>query len=140
MKTIEFQTTVDEQGRLTVPVQLLLEIGLAAGDTVKLACTRNPGGSKCSTFNEFVLTANGIATLEKEASAELTLPHELLEAADIPADSDLEIICTNGAVVILEADLLDTLPDDLRELFDELGISPDTVREVMRNGGIAGGC
>ena len=37
-------------------------------------------------------------------------------------DSDLEIICGSGAVVILESDLLEDLPDDLRELFDEPGI------------------
>ena len=62
-----------------------------------------------------------------------------LAAADIPLDSDLEIICGSGAVVILEADLLDDLPDDLRELFDELGIHPEVVREVMRNGGATDG-
>ena len=52
-------------------------------------------------------------------------------------DSDLEIVCARGTVVILQADLLDSLPDELRELFDDLGIHPDTVREVMRSGGVS---
>lgn len=51
-------------------------------------------------------------------------------------DSDLEIVCAKGAVVIMEADLLDSLPDELRQLFDDLGINPETVRAVMRNGGV----
>lgn len=140
MKMIEFQSTVDEQGRLTVPVQLLHEMELAVGDTVKLACIINSAGPKRSVFKEFVLTTGGAAALEDDGDTELTLPHALLEAADIPVDSDLEIICTSGAVVILEADLLDSLPDDLRELFGELGIHPDVVREVMRNGGVMDGC
>ena len=119
---------------------ILRKMGLAAGDKVKLACVIIPAGSKHSAFKEFVLTANGIAALKDVRVAELTLPHELLDAADIPVDSDLEIICCSGAVVILEADLLDALPDDLRELFDELGIQPEVVREVMRNGGVIDGC
>lgn len=140
MKMIEFQSTVDEKGRLTVPQQLLRKMGLTAGDKVKLACVIIPTGSKHSAIKEFVLTANGIAALEDVNDAELTLPHELLEAADIPVDSDLEIICGSGAVVILEADLRDALPNDLCELFDELGIHPEVVREVMRNGGVIDGC
>lgn len=140
MKMIEFQSTVDEKGRLAVPQQLLGKMGLASGDRVKLTCVILPAGSKHSAFKEFVLTANGIAALEDVNDAELTLPHALLEAADIPVDSDLEIICGSGAVVILEADLLDALPDDMRELFDELGIHPEVVREVMRNGGVIDGC
>lgn len=139
MKIIEIQSVVDKQGQLTIPAQLLREMGLVSGDTVKLACISNPSGSICNTFKEFVLTADSIAALKDEGDAEITLPHKLLEAADIPVDSDLEIICTSGAVVILETDLLDTLPDDLRELFDDLGIHPDIVREVMRSGGAADG-
>ena len=42
------------------------------------------------------------------------------------------VICVDGTVVIMEADILDNLPEDLRDLFDDLGIKPDTVREVMR--------
>jgi len=139
MKIIEFQSTVDEKGRLTVPPQFLREMELAAGDTVKLTCAIGCAGLKCGAFKEFVLTVCGAGTCGNDEGSELTLPHELLEAADIPVDSDLEIICGSGAVVILEADLLDALPDDLRELFDELGIHPEVVREVMRNGGAVDG-
>ena len=46
--------------------------------------------------------------------------------------SDLEIVCAKGAVVIMEADLLDSLPDELRQLFDDLGINPETVRKSKK--------
>jgi hypothetical protein len=65
----------------------------------------------------------------------LTLPDLLLEAAEISEASALEIVCAPGAIVILEADILDNLPDELHELFTALGINPDTVREVMRKEG-----
>ena len=134
MKMIEIQSTVDQQGQLTIPAQLLRDMGLVSGDMVKLAYISDSTGSISNTFKKFVLAPSGIAALEEDEDSELTLPHELLEAAQIPLGSDLEIVCSKGAVVILEADLLDGLPDELRELFDDLGINPDTVRDVMRNG------
>ncbi|OLN30070.1 hypothetical protein [Desulfosporosinus metallidurans] len=137
MKMIEIQSTVDQQGQLTIAAQLLRDMGLVSGDTVKLAYISDSTGSISNTFKEFILTSNGIAALEDDEEDELTLPHELLEAAQIPLDSDLEVVCAKGTVVIMEADLLDSLPDELRELFADLGINPDTVREVMRNGGFA---
>jgi bifunctional DNA-binding transcriptional regulator/antitoxin component of YhaV-PrlF toxin-antitoxin module len=133
---IEMQSVVDGRGRLAIPAQLLKDMGLFPGDTVKLAYISGTNDSIRNTFKEFVLTPDGIAALQDDGEAELTLPHELLEAAEIPVDSDLEIVCAKGAVVILEADLLDSLPDELRELFNDLGIHPDTVRDVMRNGGV----
>ncbi|NPV89712.1 MAG: AbrB/MazE/SpoVT family DNA-binding domain-containing protein [Firmicutes bacterium] len=139
MKMIEMQRTIDEQGQLIVPARLLRDMGLVRGDTVKLACISGSADSIRNTFKELVLTTDVITTLEDDEDAELSLPHELLEAAGIPVDSDLEIVCAKGAVVILEADLLDSLPDDLRKLFADLGIHPDTVREVMRNGGVFDG-
>jgi bifunctional DNA-binding transcriptional regulator/antitoxin component of YhaV-PrlF toxin-antitoxin module len=136
MKMIEIQSAVDRHGQLTIPAPLLRDMGLAAGDTVKLAYISNAPDSILNTFKEFVITPDGITTLAEDEESELTLPHDLLEAAGIPVDSDLEIVCTKGAVVIMEADLLDSLPDELRQLFDDLGINPETVREVMRSGGV----
>ncbi|AGA68788.1 hypothetical protein Desdi_1276 [Desulfitobacterium dichloroeliminans LMG P-21439] len=72
---------------------------------------------------------------ESEDEGDLFVPGELLEAAGIPEDSDLDIIFTDGAIVIMEADILDNLPDELRDLFGNIGIDPDTVREVMRKEG-----
>lgn len=136
MKMIEIQSAVDRHGQLTIPAPLLRDMGLAAGDTVKLAYISNAPDSIRNTFKEFVITPDGITALAEDEESELTLPHDLLEAAGIPVDSDLEIVCAKGAVVIMEADLLDSLPDELRQLFDDLGINPETVRAVMRNGGV----
>jgi len=134
-----FQSDFGRPVFLIVPAQLLRDMGLVPGDTVKLAYISGSDDSSRNTFKEFVLTPDGIAALQDDEDAELALPHELLEAAGIPVDSDLEIVCAKGAVIILEADLLDSLPDDLRELFVDLGIHPDTVREVMRSGGVFDG-
>lgn len=112
MKLLELHTCVDKDGRIVVPE-----------DIVKAAKFR-PGDEVCISLEDGPCDED-----------DLNVPVELLEAAGILEDSDLDVICIDGAIVIMEADILDNLPDDLRELFDTLGIDPGTVREVMRKEG-----
>lgn len=112
MKLVELHTRVGKDGRIVVPE-----------DIVKAAKFR-PDDEVCVSLEDRPCDED-----------DLHVPVELLEAASIPEDSDLDVICIDGAVIIMEEDILNNLPEDLRELFDDLGISPDTVREVMRKEG-----
>jgi AbrB family looped-hinge helix DNA binding protein len=141
MKLIEMRTTVDRQGRIILPKELLGNAGIKPGDQVRvtLAVGQEEMENLCP---QLVVTPQGVGVAvrlsgrrEDDAESDLTLPNDLLEAAEIPVGSDLEILCTAGAIVIMESDVLDNLPDELRELFGELGIDPGTVREVMRKEG-----
>lgn len=141
MKLIEMRTTVDRQGRIILPKQLLANAGIKPGDQVRvtLAVGQEETENLCL---QLVVTPQGVGVAvrlsgrrEDDEESDLTLPNDLLEAAEIPVGSDLEILCTAGAIVIMESDVLDNLPDELRELFGELGIDPGTVREVMRKEG-----
>ena len=141
MEMIEIESTVDQQGKLTIPARLMEDLGLVPGDTVRLACVSKSHGDPLNTFGEILIASNGIAGLEEmEAEeGEISLPNELLEAASIPLDSDIEIVCTEGAIIITAADPLDMIPDELCQLFAELNISPEAVRSVIRNGGVLDG-
>jgi bifunctional DNA-binding transcriptional regulator/antitoxin component of YhaV-PrlF toxin-antitoxin module len=141
MKLIKMRTSVDKQGRIILPGEPLGAAGLKPGDEVRvtLAVGQEEMESLCP---QIVVTPHGVEVVvqlsgwqKDDKECDLTLPSELLEAADIPEGSDIEIVCTPGAIVILESDILDRLPDELSELFDELGINPGTVREVMRKDG-----
>jgi len=140
MKMIEIERTVDQQGKLTIPARLMEDLGIVPGDTVRLACVSKSPGDPL-TFGEILIASNGIAGLEKmEAEeGEIFLPNELLEAASIPLGSDIEIVCTEGAIIITAADPLDMIPDELCQLFAELNISPEAVRSVIRSGGVLDG-
>lgn len=70
----------------------------------------------------------------KSSIAELTVPHALLEAANIGLDDDLDITVYNGCIVIGSSDPLYCLPPALIDLFIGLGISPDMVRAVLEGG------
>ena len=141
MKLIEMRTFVDKQGSIILPGELLGTAGLKPGDEVRvtLAVVQEETENLCP---QLIITPQGLGVAvqlsgwrEDDEEGDLTLPNGLLEAADIPEGSDLEIVCTAGAIVIMESDVLDNLPDELRELFGELGIDPGTVREVMRKDG-----
>lgn len=141
MKMIEIESTVDQQGKLTIPARLMEDLGLVPGDTVRLTCVSKSPDDPLNTLGEILIASNGIAGLEEmEAEeGEISLPNELLEAANIPLGSDIEIVCTEGAIIITAADLLDMIPDELCQLFAELNISPEDVRSVIRSGGVLDG-
>ena len=61
----------------------------------------------------------------------LVISPALLELAEISPDANLEISYEDGRIVISETDILDFVPAELLDLFDELGICEDSVREVL---------
>ena len=144
MKIMKTKAAVNHHGLLTIPA---IPAGLALGEQVEVVLASR--GDEAAPL--LLLTQAGIEvaiplcalpeedTLEKEDEPEdedgLNLPEELLEGAGISADSDLEIICGDGAIVILASDILDRLPEELAGFFQELGIHPDTIGEVMRKEG-----
>ena len=141
MKLIEMRTFVDKQCSIILSGEPLGAAGLKPGDELRvtLAVGQEETENICP---QLVITPQGVGVAvqltgwrEDDEEGDLTLPNDLLEAADIPEGSDLEIVCTAGAIVIIKSDILDNLPDELRELFGELGIDPGTVREVMRKDG-----
>jgi hypothetical protein len=133
MKLMEIQCIVDTNGQLVIPEQFTRDMGIAPGDIVMITNVINTG-SDMNTDKDLVLTRDTIA-VDVKWDNEMTLPYRLLEEAEIPVQSELDIVCVEGAIVIMQTDILDSLPDDLRGLFKDLGINPDTIREVMRNGG-----
>ncbi len=139
MRIIEIESTLDKQGKLTIPAHLLGEMGLVSGDTVRLAYISKSSDLPRNTYSEFILTPNGIVTALSEVESdvrEFGIPNELLEAANIPFNSDIEIVCADGAIIITGANLLETIPDELYQMFVKLDISPETVRTVLMSGGV----
>lgn len=139
MKIIEMESIMDQQGKLIISPCIMDDMGLVPGDRVRLVCISKSPDDLRKIFSELLDAPEGITGFDEAEEGEITLPNTLLEAANIPVDSDLDIICTEGAIIIMAADLLDMVPDELCDLFAELGISPDTVRSVIKNGGVMHG-
>ena len=97
---------------------------------------REGGIPVCKAMSFFTQDCGGDEDGESaEEADDFALPHDLLRAAGIPIDGDLDVTCVPGTIIIRESDVLDRLPDGLREIFRSFGIHPDTVREVMKKEG-----
>lgn len=139
MKIIETKGKVADSGSIILPPGVLETMCVTAGDTVHLAYLSHHPVKEINSYGEFFLTKDGIdyvnEPVEAPESAELSVPHALLEAAGIPLDDDLDIRCEDGAIIISSDDPIKQLPPQLMELFDNLGVSHDTIRCVLEGGG-----
>lgn len=140
MKLMKMHITMDDQGKVFLPEKLLQESGIKTGKEIEATFITGIEEME-SICPKLILTQGGIGIamelpcMQEEEEDDLALPVEWLEAAGIPEESDLEVMCTPGAILIKEADRLNNLPEDLKTLFARLNINPDTVREVMEQEG-----
>lgn len=143
MKLIEKCICVDKKGSLVIPMELVEAAGLQSGAEVAVTLAISEEGLlPCPVI--FVTADISVAIgfgpefggeckeEEEEPEDDFKIPHDLLQAAGIPVDSDLDVTCIPGVIVIKESDILNRLPDGLRDLFQSFGIHPETVRDVMK--------
>jgi len=146
MKLMKTHASVDKEGRLILPAEFVNTSGFQPGGEVSVTLTIPEDGElpclvMVITPGSPVMFAFAPDCEESEESEEdeteddFSMPHDLLQAAGIPVDSNLDVTCVPGAIVIKEADILNRLPDGLKALFHSYGIHPETVREVMKKEG-----
>ena len=145
MKILKVSASVDKECRLILPMEPVNLKGFRTGDEVSALLTVPEDGEfpglmmlaapKDSSLSFFTQDRSDEDEEDAEEADDFALPHDLLRAAGIPIDGDLDVTCVPGAIIIRESDILDRLPDGLREIFRSFGIHPDTVREVMKKEG-----
>lgn len=145
MRLLKVCANVNKEGRLILPMESMNLEGFRPGDEVSalLAVPEDgefPGlmmlaAPKDSSLSFFTQDRSDEDEEDAEEADDFALPHDLLRAAGIPIDGDLDVTCVPGAIIIRKSDVLDRLPDGLREIFWSFGIHPDTVREVMKKEG-----
>ena len=145
MKILKVSASVDKECRLILPMEPVNLKGFRPGDEVSALLTVPEDGEfpglmmlaapKDSSLSFFTQDRSDEDEEDAEEADNFALPHDLLRAAGIPIDGDLDVTCVPGAIIIRESDVLDRLPDGLREIFRSFGIHPDTVREVMKKEG-----
>ena len=68
-------------------------------------------------------------------SAVLSIPSVMLEAAGIPADSDLTVETLPGVLLIGQTEPLKTTSRPLYDLLAALGMNTEDVRNALKEGG-----
>lgn len=114
MKIIETKGRIAKADGIILPPGVLESMGVEAGDTVHLAYLSHHPIRQINSYGEFFISKEGIdhvsEPVEAPESAELSVPHALLECAGISLDSDLDIQCGDGRIVISGSDVPDLCP------------------------------
>lgn len=129
MRNVFVNGRMAEDGSLVLPPGALEEIGVKPGDLVHLSCRKKglPGE------NDFLKRKTEEEHQAEEA--ELVIPHDLLEAAQIPLDVGLVIQMVPGAILIGDEDPMEIVRGPLLEILSLFGISEEEVNQAIEEGG-----
>lgn len=137
MKLMETTAAVDRKGRLRIPAAILAELALAPGGEIRVLLSDDPDSLRAA----WRTLVSRVGPENNDETDGLSLSAEMLEDAGFHPGELLEIVCGDRKIQItpreaesVPADPLDRMPKELRELFDDLGVDPNTVREVMEKG------
>lgn len=97
MKIAETSYTVSKSGGLRIPSSALKEMGLTAGDHVRVAYLTSDGVQ--NDCREFLISGEAFAEAG-EREPKIGIPVDLLAQANIPQDADLQIVCCDGYIII----------------------------------------
>ena len=124
MKISELRLSLDINGELIIPTELLREMELFPMDSVYLAYLTRDGLK--NEYQEFLLSPQPLEELGEEGK--IVIPSSLLEQARIAPDGDIQILCLNGAILLCEDSVLDR--QDLELLLQQLQSTSDIITSL----------
>ena len=128
MKISEETYTVDSKGCLKIPSAHLQNMGMYPGEHIRVAYLADE--SEKNIFNEFLLTNIDFAE-ENLEPVKFMLPVDLMRAANIESNTDIQISCIDGAIIISKEEALDV--SALKELLSSLDIATDFLTRIAEN-------
>lgn len=138
LKLVELALQLKEDGTIEIPIEALEQMGILTGEEIQLIYMAESEDNLVNASKEFLLTrtAQDVETeMTTEQEVSFQVPVALLKDAGIPLEADLEIVCRNGKIIILpaeEAMAEKAVPEELRCIFEELGISSDKVQVILK--------
>lgn len=148
MQIAEISLPVQADGSLLIPSDLIREMGLQAGDTIRVSYLTPDGAT--NSFRELLIYAEGSKAENNLDSRTIQIPTELLQQAQIPPDADMQIICLDGVLLICRdsapnvdelygvlehlrtsGELVSVLPSDPEELRNQLSALIERYSEGM---------
>jgi len=84
-----------------------------------------------NSFHEFLISPESLGTALADGFRDIKIPTELLIKANIPVDSDVDIACIDGAILILRSKSLSLA--ELEEIFNMLGLANQELQALIQN-------
>lgn len=140
LQIVEVEGRMNEKGCVEIPMLVMEQTGILTGEAVKLLYIAEGKDSLKNPAKEFLLVREDqdiAGEITDEEKVELKIPPELLADAGIPMDADLDIVCMDQKIVILpsEESVEQVIPKELMDICEELGISRDKAKVVLRTSG-----
>lgn len=128
MKVIEVGCTVNQRGILKMPRTMLQDMGIGSGDRVRIAYLSNDNAE--NLFQEFFVLPEGLEDDTPEDHAQMiTLSNELLNAAKIPTDANIQIVCFEGVIILYKIPGMQM--EGLETALKRLGIASETLKQLV---------
>lgn len=124
MTLSETTYTVGSDGTLVIPRQTIEQMGLQAGGLVSVAYLSADGQQ--NSFREFMLTPDGITNIDTDEH--IAIPTALLEQAGIADNSDVQVICGDGAIILCADPVMHA--NELREVLMALEIAEKIISQL----------
>ena len=122
---MEDKYSVDESGRLIIPVEAIHEMGLDIGDDVFVSFISN--GQEANVYRELLIASASLQELDS-APKSITIPDELMENAGIMPDADIQIICGQGVILITAQASMSTF--EQREVLQSLYTANNVMEQL----------
>ena len=137
MKIAEISLSIRADGSMLIPTDLIREMGLQAGDTIRVSYLTPDGVT--NSYRELLIYAEGSKAENDFDSRSIQIPTELLQQAQIHQEADMQIICLDGALLICRdneanVDELYGVLEHLRtcgELVSALSSDPEELRNQL---------
>ena len=123
----EFELSIDQNGQLVIPADVIKQMGLIPEDHICVSYIAD--GDLHNIYREFLISEHPLG--EQEQEKYISVPTALLQDANIPNDANVQIICTDGAVIICREKALQT--DELSELLQSLSIATDLIEDLPQD-------
>lgn len=91
--------SVDESGRLIIPVEAIHEMGLDIGDDVFVSFISND--QEANVYRELLIASASLQELDS-APKSIAIPDELMENAGIMPDADIQILSADKVSFLLQ--------------------------------------
>lgn len=116
MHICEMMFTINKYGSMKIPASVLKEMGLHPGDHVRVAYLTQDGNT--NAFQEFMFSSDAINEYIPSENSTIQIPTQLMREAGISPDSNLQIACLHGCLVICQ----DTgfQPEELHTILENL--------------------
>ena len=138
MRNVKINGRVAEDGSIILPPGVLESMCLNPGNLVSLEFAPTSLAKEANGYGPWFQVETGNCEMDiiaDEETAELVVPHDLLNDAHIPMDAGLVVQTILGAILIGDTDPMAAVQAPLLEILSLFGISEKEAKKAIEEGG-----